>query len=842
MGNLSWKAHKFGGTSLLNADRFKNVVRILTQNDMNHALTPRGPKVVVVSAMKGVTDELIRAVQLASVQNETYQDVLSAIISRHKQEIFNLFEVTEQTIHTESAKLGRSSAPGQIVAMLERAQGEIREILRGVWILKKASTEVMDLVSGLGEVWSAQILNAYLQSQGQQSEWLDAREVLVVETVNKRVLVDWERSREKLQQWRSSRETQLVVVTGFVAATKEGTKTTLGRNGSDYSGSIFGVLFDCDEIFIWTDVDGVMSADPRLVPEAVVLNELSYSEVAELAYFGAKVIHPSTLAPAIEKQVPIWIKNTLNPQFRGTKIYKDAKSDRPVQGFSIVDGMCLMNIEGSGMAGIPGVAERLFGALRSAEISVVLISQASSEHSICLAIPENQAQTARQAVEAGFSVEIFKKLINDVQITTSVSILAAVGDNMAHSPGIAGRFFMSLGRAGINVRAIAQGSSERNISAVIDSADAVKALRTVHSSFIVPHQMISLGLIGPGLIGKTFLRQLHEHKKDLQEKRALDVKVRGLANSTSMVLAEDEIPLNEWESYFKTHSQPLDLKKFTDHLKRSFIPNSVIVESTATEALTPFYENWLNEGLHIISPNKKANTSTMSVYRKIREAAKKSQNHFLYSTNVGAGLPLIQTLRDLYATGDRIISIQGILSGTLSFIFNNYDGSTPFSEIVKMAQRKGFTEPDPREDLSGSDVVRKIVILAREIGLNMELADVTVESLVPAHLQRVPVSEFLERLPELDDLMLEKLTRARADHQILRFVGSLNAEGQARVGLDLLPASHAFGRVTETDNIVLFKTSRYQTQPLVIQGPGAGPEVTAGGVFADLLRLAQYCK
>jgi aspartokinase/homoserine dehydrogenase 1 len=837
MENDMWKVHKFGGTSLLNADRLKNAFRILTQQDPE--LVPRGPKAIVVSAMKGVTDDLLKAVKLATQQDKAYQAVLDAVIERHKLEISNLFGEANH-LNPTASKSGSASLGAALVSMLENSQREVSEILRGVWILKKASVEVTDMVSGLGEVWSAQIFNAYAQLQGLKSEWLDARNVLVVETVNKRVLVDWERSQARLKKWRAENETSFVIITGFVAATKEGTITTLGRNGSDYSGSIFGVLFGCNEIFIWTDVDGVLSADPRLVPEAVILNELSYSEVAELAYFGAKVIHPSTLAPAIEKQIPIWIKNTFAPEGLGTKIHKAAKSDRPVQGFSIVDGMSLMNVEGSGMVGIPGVAERLFGALRSAGVSVVLISQASSEHSICLSIPEEQGTVARLAVEAAFSSEIHNKLIESVQITSAVSILAAVGDNMAHSPGIAGRFFMALGRSGINVRAIAQGSSERNISAVINSADAVKALRTVHSSFIVPHQMMSLGLIGPGLIGQTFLRQLKEQREDLRQTRALDVKVRGIANSQRMVLIEDEIPLDQWEDYLKTKSEPLDLEKFASHINASFIPNSVIVESTASASLSSHYEGWLKQGLHIISPNKKANSSSMATYKNIREAAKRAQRHYLYSTNVGAGLPIIQTLRDLHATGDRILSIQGILSGTLSYIFNNYNGSKPFSEIVKMAQKKGLTEPDPREDLSGADVVRKIVILAREIGLNVEVEEVAVESLVPRHLQDVSIDEFLSRLHELDDPMLAKFQKGLATGQILRFVGSLNAEGRAGVGLEFLPKEHAFGRVTETDNILQLTTSRYQLQPLVIQGPGAGPEVTAAGVFADLLRLSKY--
>lgn len=819
----SWKIHKFGGTSLLNADRFRQVHRILTQKDP--AFVDSGPKAIVVSAMKGVTDDLLRTVELARKQDASYKELLEKIIFRHQEAISSLLSGPKKS---------------ELLAMLSQSQHELGEILRGVWLLRLATVEVLELVSGTGEVWSAQILNAFLCEQGQDSQWLDARQVLVVETINQQVIVDWGLSQAKTKDWRQSHPTEWVVITGFVASHKSGRVTTLGRNGSDYSGSIFGVLFDCDEIFIWTDVDGVLSADPRLVPEAVILDELSYSEVTELAYFGAKVVHPSTMVPAIDKKIPIWIKNTLNPHVLGTKIHARARSDRAVKGFTIINEMSLMSVEGSGMVGIPGVAERLFGALRSAGVSVVLISQASSEHSICLAISTSDSERGRMAVEMAFAIEIQKKLIERVHMTPGVSILAAVGDNMAQSPGIAGQFFSALGKSGINVRAIAQGSSERNISAVIDTEGAVKALRTVHSAFVVPHQMISLGLIGPGLIGSTFLRQLKDQRESLRKTRALDIRLRGLANSKKMFLAEDEIPLDQWQDLLLQKGEPFDLEKFVAHINSSFIPNGVVIESTASSALTPHYVSWLEKGLHLISPNKRANSGSYQSYLQIHQAARNSHRHFLYSTNVGAGLPVIQTLRDLYATGDQVVTIQGILSGTLAFIFNQFDGSRPFSEIVMMAKDKGFTEPDPREDLSGADVMRKIVILGREIGLKLEPEDVLVQGLVPEALLSISKENFLERMREMDAPMLEKLSHARSQKQILRFVGTIEASGRARVALEALPQEHAFARGTGTDNIVLFKTQRYFHQPLVIQGPGAGPEVTAAGVFADLLRLSQY--
>ncbi len=814
-----WKVHKFGGTSVLNADRFRNVYKILTGPARSEF------QAIVVSAMKGTTDDLIRCVEMAKEQNENYKSLIGKIEERHCKEISDLLDKD------------RAQSLNQII---KADIDELLQILRGVWLVKNASDRVVDMVSGMGEVWSAQILSAYFQSQGCACPWLDARKVLVVNHAEQRVVVDWKTSKTRFANWMNDNPAKVVAITGFVAATEDGTITTLGRNGSDFSGSIFGALFDCDEVFIWTDVDGVLSADPRLVPEAVILSEMSYSEVTELAYFGAKVVHPATMAPVIAKKIPIWIKNTFNPSGSGTKIFQDAKSDRPVKGFSIIDKMSLVNIEGTGMVGVPGVAERLFGSLRSAGVSVVLISQASSEQSICFSIPENQENRAKAAAEQAFFAEIQQGLINTIQITKNVSILAAVGDNMVHSPGVAGKFFTALGRSGVNIRAIAQGSSERNISAVIDSKDAIKALRTVHSSFILPQQVISVGLIGPGLIGGAFLRQLNEQLHELKNKRSIEIQIRAISDSKKMILSESAIDLNSWQEILSNNSEPVDLDKFSQHIKSSHIPHCAIIEASASSKLTPFYHQWLEQGIHIISPNKKANTGTMFEYRQIRDAAKKSNKHFLYSTNVGAGLPIIQTLKDLSATGDEILMIQGILSGTLSFIFSQYNESTAFSKIVTTAKDLGFTEPDPREDLSGQDVARKFVILARELGISIEIDEVQVESLVPKNLQNIPLAEFMSRISELDAPMLSRLKSAKATGQILRFVGTIEKNGKAKVALENLPSNHSFANLTGTDNIVLFKTKRYFNQPLVIQGPGAGPEVTAAGVFADLLRLSQY--
>jgi aspartokinase/homoserine dehydrogenase 1 len=820
---LSWDVHKFGGTSVGNAERYREVARIVAE--LSSGPGAGTSRAVVVSAMKGVTDGLIDLVELARRRAPEYLDRLQALKKRH-------LDTVEQLLRPENRPA--------LVSVIENDFGDIREILRAVWISKSYSDRNIELISGYGEIWSAQFLNALLNENGIVSDWLDAREVLVVEPHEKSVTVDWDQSSSRMRGWLEAHRARLIVITGFVAGTSDGVATTLRRNGSDFSASIFGSILDASQITIWTDVDGVLSADPRLVPEAVILNELSYSEVAELAYFGAKVVHPATVAPAIGKRIPIYIRNTFNPGFPGTKIHESARSENLVKGFSVVDRIALINVEGTGMVGVPGIAEKLFSSLRSAGVSVIMISQASSEHSICFAIYEGQAELAKKAVESQFYGEIRQGLIQKVEVTLNCAVLAVVGDNMAHHPGVAGRFFDALGKAGVNIRAIAQGSSERNISAVIGSEDSLRALRSVHSAFYLSNHTLSVGLIGTGLIGKAFLRQLQGQVEFMKKERGIDLRIRGIMDSKRMLLSESGIPLDSWQTLLSTDGVARDMKRFEAHVKSEHLPHSVIIDATTSQEIAALYPHWLQTGMHLITPNKKANTVDMGTYQRIREAARGNLRHFLYSTNVGAGLPIIQTLRDLHRTGDRIIRIEGVFSGTLSYIFNSFTEERPFSEIVMDARARGYTEPDPRDDLSGMDVARKLVILAREIGLKLELSDVQLESLVPPELRDGDAEHYLRELPKFDGKMNELIRSVRKNGQILRYVGALDSNGNARVGLETYADSHAFGRISGSDNIVIFRTARYDSQPLIIQGPGAGPDVTAAGVFADLLRLASY--
>ncbi len=616
-------------------------------------------------------------------------------------------------------------------------------------------------------------------------------------------------------------------------ARPDGRATTLGRNGSDYSGSIFGALFDAASIEIWTDVDGVLSADPRLVPEAVLLEQISYDEACELAYFGAKVVHPQTMGPAIARGIPLRIRNTFRPEHPGTLIESRSDPAHPVKGFSTIDGLALVSVEGTGLIGVPGTAERLFGALHRANVSVVMISQGSSEHSICCVVQASVAARAVEVLEDAWSPELRRGQIERVVAETGVSVLALVGDGMAGTPGIAARLFTSLARARVNVRAIAQGASERNISVAISSVDASRALRAAHAGFFLSPQTLSVGIVGPGQVGRALIAQLDAARARLERDANLVLRVRAIADSRRMLLAEREIPLDGWREALGGAKDAVDLAAFAEHVRAPHLPHAVIVDASASDTVASHYPAWLAAGIHVVTPNKQAGAGPIERWRALQGA----NARFRYEATVGAGLPIITTLRDLVDTGDDVLAIEGMLSGTLAYLFHDSHGEIPFSRRVAEARELGYTEPDPRDDLSGTDVARKLVILARELGLPLELAQVEVENLVPPELREIPRDAFLARLGELDAALHARLAAARAVGKALRHVARLTRDGRATVGLVELATSHAFANARPTDNVVQFTTRRYHDNPLVVQGPGAGPEVTAAGVFADLLRI-----
>lgn len=810
------RAHKFGGSSLADAGRIRHVAGLMLDAD-------EGEQVVVVSAMQGVTDALI-GVADAAAQGRDWQDALEALRQKHLDAADALLD-----------------APAETRGWLDAQFADIAELLRAVGLLRQPGRAAFERIQGMGEVLSSRLLHAHLRERGGDYALLDAREVLLVQPGELGVIVDWEESARRLAEWKQAHPQMRAVATGFVASGKDGLPTVLGRNGSDFSAAIFAALFDADELHIWSDVDGVLSADPRLVPEAVSLTAMSYQEACELAYFGAKVIHPQTMTPAIARGLPILMRNTFNPAFAGTRIDADGDAGRtddgPVKGLTLNTGLALVSLEGAGLIGVPGTAERVFAALHAAKISVVMISQGSSEHSICSVVREPDAEAARAVLLDEFAREIGSAQVQGVQVVPGISVLAAVGDGMAGTPGVAAQLFGALARARVNIRAIAQGASERNISVAIAAQDQTRALRAAHAAFWLSPQTVALAVIGPGKVGAALLDQLQAALPRLREHANIDLRLRALATSSKLWLSEHR-DSKDWRTRMEESPVACDLARIARHLLDTHMPHAAIIDCSASDEVAAHYPEWLAAGIHVITPNKQAGAGPLQRYDAIRVARAHSGARFRYEATVGAGLPVISTLRDLLDTGDELLAIDGIFSGTLAWLFNKFDGSVPFSELVRQAHALGYTEPDPRDDLSGTDVARKLVILAREAGLPLSLADVEVESLVPEALRDADRDGFMAGLASLDAPMLQRLEAARARGCVLRYVARLQRDGKAVVALCELPADHAFAHLRLTDNCVQFTTRRYCDNPLIVQGPGAGPEVTAAGVFSDLLRVA----
>ncbi|MEM7764218.1 MAG: bifunctional aspartate kinase/homoserine dehydrogenase I [Pseudomonadota bacterium] len=815
----AWHVHKFGGTSLADADCCRRVDALVGRFEPHHRAA------IVVSAMGGMTDQLLAVANLAQSDMAASDELLLGLQSRYEAACGCLLDVKNR---------------GAVLDAWRQDRDDIRDLVQAINLMGSAAQRTHDVISGYGEIWSSRLMAALLQQSmpDRKVAWVDARDILVVTQTRLGAAVKWPASRERLAEATAIHDADVIVVTGFIATDTEGKQTTLGRNGSDYSASVFAALLAAESVTIWTDVPGVMSGDPRQIPEARVVRTLSYSEAMELAYFGAKVIHPKTMGPAIYDDIPIFIRSTFEPDGEGSKISGESDSDDPIKGITSIGGLAVINLEGAGMSGVPGTAHRLFRALHQSDISVILISQASSEHSICFVVAGEVAEQAASVVRGAFSAEIEGGQIQNVSITTGCSVIAVVGDRMYGTPGVAGRFLNTLGQAGINVIAIAQGSSERNISIVVHEQDAQRAIRAVHSGFYLSPKTLSIGLIGPGTVGSTLLQQLQTEAPRLLRDFGVDLRVRAIATSRKQLLATRNIALSDWRAQLETSAEALDLEQFVNHVDADHLPHAVMIDCTADDAIADLYADWLARGIHIVTPNKKAFSGSLQRLQRLQGQARAAGSYYFYETTVGAGLPIIRTLQDLRDTGDSVHSVQGIFSGTLAYLFNTYDGTTPFSDIVVAAKEAGFTEPDPRDDLSGMDVARKLVILARELGHTLSLEALSVESLVPASLADVSTDEFLAGLPMVDQSMAERLAQAQSNNACLRYVGELSADGTARVSLQEIPLSHPFANIALTDNVVCISSDRYADNPLVIQGPGAGPEVTAAGIFADVLRLS----
>jgi aspartokinase/homoserine dehydrogenase 1 len=813
---------KFGGTSLGTPARIREVARIVVRE------ARREPVIVVASAFAGVTNQLLLVARLAEKGDGRHRAEWSEIRKRHHAAIEHLL-----------GKRGGRRVRADVGALLE----DLKDALHDVQLLRHCSPRALDLIASFGERLSATIVATYLATL-RPSQFVDSRQFVITDDQFTTANVIFRKTNRLIRSYfsrglRAGRRSSIPVVTGFIGSTVDNRTTTIGRDGSDYTAAILGAALRASAIEIWTDVDGVLSADPRAVAPAFVLPQISYEEAMELSYFGAKVLHSAAIAPAVAARIPLVIKNTFRPDEPGTNISGESHGDeRLAKGITSIGGIALFTLRGLSMVGVPGVAERLFRALASNGVNVILISQASSEHTICFAIRETDAAKAKSAVRREFRFELQHDLTS-LDEKPDQAVVAVVGDEMKGHPGVSGRVFGALGRHNINITAIAQGASERNISCVIEASQQRRALNVIHQTFFERRKRLALVIVGVGNIGETLLRQLQQQRAYLLE-RGFDVKVVGLTNSKRFVLDPDGINLTRWRERLSASRRKMDPGVLAKEIAKLELTDAALIDCTASDSIVHAYGDFVEANLHIITPNKRANVLPWRRYAALMELMRKRQKYFFDEANVGAGLPIMSTIRDLIASGDTIEKIEGVFSGTLSFLFNTFDGSVPFSSLVKSALEGGLTEPDPRDDLSGEDVARKLLILARQSGSQMEIADVRVESLVPSKLAVGRFSpRFFAAFAKHDGAIAQRFKRAQSRRAVLRYVGVLE-KNRARAGLKEFSLDHPLAGTKGSDNVIAFTTKRYSRTPLVIQGPGAGADVTAMGVFSDILKLLNY--
>lgn len=812
------KVLKFGGSSVANAINIRKVVAIVQNNT--------GRQVVVVSALGGVTDLLIKAGTLAEKSDESYKETLQLLEDKHLDAARSLLPVTHQS---------------SCLSMIKQQFNELDEICSSVFYLKELSLRTRDRIISFGELLSSRIISAYMAAAGMEHEWLDSRKMIKTNNNFGFAAVHFSITNDIISYHIQTSSHILFLAPGFIASDEQGNTTTLGRGGSDYTAAIYAAAVNAESLEIWTDVTGMMTADPRWVPNAKTIPCTSYREAMELSHFGAKVIYPPTIQPVMQKNIPTWVKNTFAPEEAGTVIQSSSNHDGEIiTGISSINAIALLSLEGSGMVGIPGFSKRLFEALANEKINVILITQSSSEHSICVAVNDADADKARTAVDTAFETEISQGKVEKLKVETGQSIIALVGDKMKSHPGIAGRMFGALGRNGINIRAIAQGSSERNISAVISADDVKKAVNVLHEAFFeTSYKQLNVYIVGTGNVGSKLISQVQAQLGFLQQQVNLQVRIMGIANSRKMLFAENGTGLNleDWHNALAS-SAVMNLEAFADTIIRKNLRNSVFVDVTANEQVAGIYDRLLAKSVSVVACNKIAAASGYDNYQRLKSLAKEFNALFLFETNVGAGLPVIGTLNDLRRSGDKVNKIQAVLSGTLNFVFNHYDGSKPFASVVKQAQDEGYTEPDPRLDLGGTDVMRKIMILAREAGEKIEMEDITNNSFLPESCFEGSVDDFYTEMERHEDHFRNLYNDAATAGCKLKFVAQYE-NGKASVGLQHIPANSDFYHLYGKDNIVLFYTQRYPEQPLVVKGAGAGADVTASGVFADIIRVAR---
>lgn len=815
---IRMKILKFGGSSVGTAESIENLLGILKE------LYEKGERpITVLSAMSGVTNLLTSLAEQAA-EGKEYQRSLEELESKHFSVIKKLIGVRLQN---------------PVFTQLKIYFNELEELLQSVYSLRELSFQSRDLIVSYGERCSTYMVCKIAEQFFPESKYVDARELIKTDSRFGNAQVSLGITEDRITKFYKENADKMLFVTGFIASDENGRATTLGRGGSDYTAAIFGSTLNAERIEIWTDVEGMLTADPRIVKKAFPLPVLSYTEAMELSYFGAKVIYPPTMIPAFLKRIPIVIRNTFNPSFPGTIIQHDSgRSEYPIKGISSIDFVSVLNLSGSGMIGKAGFSGRLFTLLARKQINVILITQSSSEHSITFAVHPNDAIRAKRLIEQEFELELEVKKLLPLVIENNLSVLAIVGENMKQTPGMSGKLFSALGRNGINVRAIAQGSSEYNISVIISQTDLSKALNAVHDAFFAElKKTLHVFSLGTGNIGGTLFKQIKRQYGFLQENNDLEIKIVGISNSRKMRINLEGIDLNQWAEELDQKGVEADLGSFISQMKELNLPNCVFIDNTASAKPTEHYAEIFRSSISIVTCNKIANSGSYSQYKTLRDTARNHGVDFYYETNVGAGLPIVRTLKDLMMSGDRILRIEAILSGTISFIFNNFNGESSFHDIVEKAQEMGFTEPDPRDDLNGTDFMRKMLILARDAGYPLEAADVKLDAILPqACMDAKSVEDFYKELKKADEHFNQLKETAAKENKALRYIGILE-NGKVEINLEMVDENHPFFTLSGSDNIISFTTERYRERPLVVKGPGAGAEVTAAGVFAELVNV-----